>query len=90
MLMHADTLSLSHASLAACSASTAIKRYMQLCRIQQTDSCLSPLDDAAQLAPLADKWHEYFVFTFVSVSVMIRLGCSQLPSACWSGVRAGS
>ncbi|KAI7838203.1 hypothetical protein COHA_007997 [Chlorella ohadii] len=47
------------------SASTAIKRYMQLCRIQQTDSCLSPLDDAAQLAPLADKWHEYFVFTFV-------------------------
>ncbi|PRW20331.1 pumilio-like protein isoform A [Chlorella sorokiniana] len=47
------------------SASTAIKRYMQLCRIQQTESCLSPLDDAAQLEPLGDKWHEYFVFTFV-------------------------
>ena len=48
------------------SASTAIKRYMQLCRIQQTESCLSPLDDAAQLVPLAEKWQENFVFTFVS------------------------
>ena len=74
--------------LLVCSASTAIKRYMQLCRIQQTDSCLSPLDDAAQLAPLADKWQEYFVFTFVSVlscslNVLVVLAVLlALPLAC--------
>lgn len=48
------------------SASTAIKRYMNLCRIEKTDSCLSPLDSAYQLSPLREKWAEYFVFTFVS------------------------
>lgn len=48
------------------SASTATKRYMTLCRLNQTDSCLEPLERAEQLEPLEDRWREYFVFTFVS------------------------
>ncbi|PSC74804.1 hypothetical protein C2E20_2398 [Micractinium conductrix] len=47
------------------SASTATKRYMTLCRLNQTDSCLEPLERAEQLTPLAQQWEEYFVFTFV-------------------------
>ncbi|KAL4422191.1 hypothetical protein ABPG77_006432 [Micractinium sp. CCAP 211/92] len=47
------------------SASTATKRYMTLCRLNQTDSCLEPLERAEQLQPLEQKWSEYFVFTFV-------------------------
>lgn len=38
---------------------------MNLCRVEKTDSCLSPLDSAYQLTPLKEKWAEYFVFTFV-------------------------
>ena len=49
-----------------CSASTATKRYMTLCRLERTDSCLSPLENATELAPLEERWREYFVFTFVS------------------------
>ncbi|EFN51025.1 hypothetical protein CHLNCDRAFT_141499 [Chlorella variabilis] len=47
------------------SASTATKRYMTLCRLERTDSCLSPLENATELAPLEERWREYFVFTFV-------------------------
>ncbi|KAL4431370.1 hypothetical protein ABPG75_006626 [Micractinium tetrahymenae] len=47
------------------SASTATKRYMTLCRLNQTESCLEPLERAEQLQPLEQKWSEYFVFTFV-------------------------
>ncbi len=39
---------------------------MTLCRLNQTDSCLEPLERAEQLQPLEQKWSEYFVFTFVS------------------------
>lgn len=60
-----------------CSASTATKRYMTLCRLEQTDSCLSPLEDAAELVPLLEKWQEYFVFTFVSGWLgLAGCGCS--------------
>ena len=39
---------------------------MNLCRVEKTESCLSPLDSAYQLSPLKEKWAKYFVFTFVS------------------------
>jgi len=44
---------------------------MTLCRLNQTDSCLEPLESAAQLLPLEQKWKEYFVFTFVSWGVKV-------------------
>lgn len=47
------------------SASTATKHYISLCRFNQTESCLEPLEGVAQLAPMDVKWQEYFVFTFV-------------------------
>lgn len=64
------------------SASTAIKRYMQLCRIEKTESCLSPLDSAFQLSPVADKWRDYFVFTFVRRRLALLLFAGSAVAAC--------
>jgi hypothetical protein len=50
-----------------CSASTATKHYLTLCRERKTDSCLAPLENATQLAPLEKKWREYTVLTIVSM-----------------------